>query len=80
MRNKKGQEANLYHFAIKSHRDLEDEVDLYHKRRSSANWVQVLGANLTSSGFGFCGSQENACVLTERIPFLLSSIPKLNKQ
>lgn len=39
-----------------------------------------MGANLTSSGFGFCGSQENVCVLTEPIPTLLNSIFKLNKQ
>ena len=60
--------------------EIEDEVDIYHRRKSPANWVQVLGANLTSSGFGFCGSQENVCVLTELIPVLLNSITRLNKQ
>jgi len=57
MRNKRGEEANLYHFNIKDDRKLDDEVDIYHRRRSTANWVQVLGANLSSSGFGFCGTQ-----------------------
>jgi hypothetical protein len=80
MRTKKGQEGNLYHFNIKSHRELDDEVDIYEKRKSAANWVQVIGAKLTSGGFGFCGTQESAFVLTERIPLLLNSIPRLNKQ
>lgn len=80
MKNIKGQEANLYHFTIKSHRSLDDELKIYSKRRSDSNWVQVLGANLSSSGFGFCGSQDNANVLTERIPFILNSCSILNKQ
>jgi hypothetical protein len=81
MRNSKnGQEAQLYHFNIKQDRELDDEIETYYRRRSAANWVQVLGANVTSGGFGFCGTQENANVLTERIPVLLSGISRLNKQ
>lgn len=79
MRNRNGQEAQLYHFNIKSDRELDEEVDIYHRRRSAANWVQVLGAKVGKSGFGFCGSQENATVLTERIPVLLNSISRLNR-
>ena len=80
MRSTRGQEANLYHFTVKSQRDLDDEIEIYFKRRSAANWVQVLGANIASSGFGFCGSQDHALVLTERIPHILNSFSRLNKQ
>lgn len=48
MRNiKNGQEAHLYHFNIKQDRELDDEIETYYRRRSAANWVQVLGANVT---------------------------------
>jgi hypothetical protein len=80
MRSKNGQDANLYHFNIKSERQLSEEVDIYHKRKSPSNWVQVIGAKIQESGFGFCGSQESANVLTERIPLLLDSVSRLSKE
>jgi len=49
---------------LKDEFDIDDEIDTYLRRKAQANWVQVLGANLSSSGFGFCGSQEHVCVLT----------------
>ena len=52
-------------------------MDIYYRRTQPGNWVQVLGANIFKSGFGFCDSQNNAKVITERIPYTLNNFLSL---
>jgi hypothetical protein len=82
MRNKNtGTIGELYHFVIPENREVDEEVKNYlYRNGTSDNVVKVHGIDVEEEGFGFCGNQKMAKILTERMPVRLDQSRPLNRE
>lgn len=82
MRNKNnGVIGEQHHFVIPEDQDIDEELRIYGNRANpSDRQVKVHGVDVEKSGFGFCGNQKIAKILTERIPTRFGDSKILNRQ